>query len=154
MSREVAQNLNLKSDYHRFIPLIVALNGFKVGEIDISQRKRQFGISKYGKTGLSRTIRSLLDMISIYLLHKFSKDPFNLFGRIGILLGIVGVFILGYLTINWFQGIFIFSRPLFFLGILLVIVGVNFISLGFLAELVNYNSNSNPNSGKTAYEVY
>lgn len=141
MKIEVARKLHLKSDYHRFIPLIAMINGFRVGEVVISQKKRRFGVSKYGSSGLKRLVKSVIDMTSILFIYKFRENPFSLFGRVGFLFDFVGFVILLALTILWFLGQSIGSRPLFFLGVLLMILGTNLIGLGLLGELIVGNKN-------------
>lgn len=139
MKREVANSLNLKSDYHRFIPLIAMINGFNIGEVDILQKKRKYGRSKYGATGLFRMIKSLMDMASVVFIYKFKEKPFNLFGKAGFALMFVGIIILIYLTAIWLVGSSIGSRPLLFLGVLLLIVGTNIVGMGLLGELISAN---------------
>jgi glycosyltransferase involved in cell wall biosynthesis len=132
MTSECAKTMVLKSDYHRYLPLLAGIEGFLVGEIEITQNKRHSGDSKYGKTGLGRFMVSALDMISIYFIYKFRKEPFRIFGRIGFILILAGSVILGYLSILWFGGQYIRSRPMFFLGILLMIIGTNVLGMGLL----------------------
>lgn len=141
MKIEVARKLHLKSDFHRFIPLLVMINGFRVGELVISQKKRQFGVSKYGSSGLKRLVKSVVDMTSILFIYKFRENPFSLFGRVGFLFNFIGFIILLALTVLWFMGQSIGSRPLFFLGVLLMILGTNLIGLGLLGELIVGNKN-------------
>lgn len=143
MTREVALKLNLKTDYHRFIPLITVMNGFSVGEMIIDQKERRFGDSKYGKTGLVRAVVFIIDFLSLTFIYKFREKPFKLFGKVGLTIFGAGFIISLYLTIRWFMGYEISGRPLFFLGILLLILGVNIIGLGLLGELITYNRDNN-----------
>ena len=136
MTSECAKTLMLKSDYHRYLPLLAGIEGFLVSEIEITQNKRHSGDSKYGKTGLGRFVISMLDMLSIYFVYKFRKEPFRVFGRIGFTFIIIGLIILGYLSILWLGGQYIRGRPMFFLGILLMILGTNVLGMGLLGELV------------------
>ena len=142
MTLECAKTLKLKSDYHRYLPLLASIEGFLVGEIDINQNKRYTGNSKYGKTGLRRFIVFVLDIISIYFVYKFRKEPFRIFGRIGFFLILVGTIILAYLSVLWLMGTYINGRPMFFLGILLVMVGTNILGMGLLGELIVMHSDN------------
>lgn len=142
MNAECARSLTLKSDYHRYIPFLAMIAGYSVGEIEIIQKERKHGESKYGKTGIQRMMKSLMDIISISFIHNFRENPFSLFGRVGIALFCLGGLILGYLGFRWLQGHYIEGRPLFFVGILLTIIGINNISLGLLGELIDINTNN------------
>lgn len=143
MTCQVGEYIYLKSDYHRYMPLIAHLRGFKVGEIAVKQRKRKFGVSKYGITGFMRTWNSLSDLLSIIFIFKFALNPFSFFGKLGIFSCILGFAILIYLVILWFKGTAINSRPLFFLGILAVTTGINFLSLGLIGDLIQLNTKEN-----------
>ena len=130
---------SLKSDNCGF-GLIAHIKGFKVSEVNIGQRKRIFGISKYGITGFKRTWKSLSDLLSIIFIFKLATNPFSFFGKIGIFTSFFGVLILIYLTILWLGGEAINSRPLFFMGILGVTTGVNFLSLGLIGDLIQLSN--------------
>lgn len=140
MTSECAKTLILKSDYHRYIPLIASIEGYSVRQMEIIQKKRYSGNSKYGKTGLKRFVVSTLDMISIYFVYKFRKEPFRIFGWVGFILISIGLLILAYLSILWLMGTYINSRPMFFLGILLIIIGTNILGMGLLGELIVMHS--------------
>lgn len=140
MTSQVAKSIYLKSDYHRYMPLIAHLKGFRVGEVDIQQRPRKYGVSKYGMTGFMRTWKSFSDLLSIVFIFKLALNPFSFFGKLGLLSCTIGIFILTYLTFLWFYGQSINARPLFFLGILAITTGVNFLSLGLIGELIQLNS--------------
>lgn len=133
----VAKSLYLKSGHHRFIPLLATMNGFSVNELAIKQKRRRYGKSKYGQTGLLRGARFVNDYLTLIFIYKFSDKPFNLFGRSGIQLFILGFLICAYLTALWFKGNSIGDRPLLILGLLLLLLGVNLIGLGLLGELIS-----------------
>lgn len=133
---QVSEHLYLKSDFHRYLPLIAHLYGFSVSEYKIKQRNRKYGTSKYGMTGFKRTWKSISDLLSIIFIFKFAKNPFSFFGKIGLFSTFIGVGILLYLTIYWFQGNPINSRPLFFLGTLATTTGINLLSLGLIGDLI------------------
>jgi glycosyltransferase involved in cell wall biosynthesis len=135
--KEVIKNIKVYGELHRFLPVLAHEKGFKIGELKIKHNARKFGKSKYGKLGLRRIKNYLLDPINIILLTKYAKKPAHFFGNIGLLsFGLGSVFFL-YLTILWLLGHRpIGNRPLLFLGILLIIIGIQLISMGFLGEII------------------
>lgn len=131
--REVIENLDLYGDLYRFIPVLAASEGFRVAEIEVVHFPRKYGKSKYG---ISKFFRGFFDFFTILFLTKFKNRPLHFFGLVGGLLFLIGFLICGYLTILWFGGESIGRRPLLILGILLVIVGIQFFSTGLLGELI------------------
>ena len=131
--KEVIDDLNIYGELYRYIPVVVHAKGFRVGEIAVSHRARQFGESKYG---LERFIRGPLDLLTIMFLISFQKRPLHLFGPVGVLVGSVGLMINAYLAVLWFQGQGIGDRPLLMLGILLIIVGIQILVFGLLGEMI------------------
>jgi len=130
---------------HRYIPVIAKNSGFSnIGEKVVAHQARQFGVTKFG---YSRFINGFLDLLSISFIGKFGKRPMHFFGAIGILNTLIGIFILAYLAFSKLvmQTSNIDDRPLFFLGMLLVIVGVQLFIAGFLAELIIRNSQERNN---------
>lgn len=134
---QIAKDLYLKDDYHRFIPLIVQAMKWKVDEIDILQRQRKYWVSKYWKTGLWRWFKYVFDLISLIFILKFEYKPFYFFWKYWIVLFLIWFFVLMYLSIMWFYGQTINARPLFFLWILCIMVWVNLIWLWLLWELIS-----------------
>jgi len=140
---EAVRMINIYGGLHRFIPILVKNNGFNVSEIVVNHRKRKHGQSKYTK---SRIFHGFFDLISLMFFKKYLTRPLHLFGSLGLLLFMLGIIINVYLTVNWFNGIWItpFKNPLFFLGLLLLIIGIQFFSIGLVCELiVNINKNKN-----------
>ena len=140
---EVVRDLHLYGELHRFIPELVNFAGFTMSEVPVNHRARVAGTSKYG---LSRTFRVILDLFTIHFLRKYGDRPMQLFGRWGIILFALGALIGGYLTalklwagitggIAGFNAMTIGDRPLLLLSVLLVIIGVQFIVMGLIAEL-------------------
>jgi glycosyltransferase involved in cell wall biosynthesis len=130
---EVVKPLRLYGEMHRFIPAIASEVGVKIAEQVVDHRPRQFGQSKYG---LSRTIRVVLDLVTVKFLLRYSTRPLQIFGLVGLLCGSLGVLItawLGYVRLIQGQGIG--HRPLLLLGILLVFGGLQFLTIGLLAEM-------------------
>ncbi len=136
----VIQNIEVYGEMHRYIPVIAKWSGFKkIGEKVVQHQARKYGSTKFG---LIRFINGPLDLASIMFVGKFGKRPMHFFGAVGILFTLIGFGILGYLTIMKF--IFavggIDDRPLFFFGILMLILGVQLFIAGFLAELITRNA--------------
>ena len=139
--KRVTKTLNIYGGLHRFIPYLAVSNGFSVTEIVVNHRARQFGESKYGG---SRMLKGFFDFLSVAFITKYSKRPLHIFGFIGFLLFLVGLIINIYLTMNWWYGTPLTNRPLLFLGVLLIILGIQIFSMGFIAELlVNHITNKN-----------
>ncbi len=140
---EVVEDMNLYGELHRFIPELVNFAGFTMSEVPVNHRARVAGQSKYG---LSRTFRVILDLFTIHFLRKYGDRPMQLFGRWGIILFALGALIGGYLAglklwagitggMAGFNAMQIGDRPLLLLAVLLVILGVQFVVMGLLAEL-------------------
>jgi glycosyltransferase involved in cell wall biosynthesis len=130
---EVIKTVNLYGDMHRFIPAFASWMGVKVAEVPVKDRARQFGESKYG---FSRTFRVFLDLFTLSFLLSFQGKPMRLFGGMGVATGAIGVLILAYLLfIKIFEGALLSNRPILWLGVMLVILGVQFIFFGLLAEM-------------------
>ncbi len=132
--REVVENLRLYGEMHRFIPAIASWMGISLAEVETHHRPRRFGRSKYG---LARTLRVLLDLITVKFLLSFATKPIQVFGLLGLFSAGLGVLIEAYLTaLKLFQGAQIGGRPLLFVGILLILVGVQLIMMGLLGEML------------------
>ncbi len=132
-SQEAAKSLILYGGMHRFIPLLVHEQGFRVTEVAVEHDKRKFGKSKYG---FSKIWKDLPDIFTMLFLSKYSKRPFHFFGVVGAFLLLLGVAILGYLTYLRILGETIGNRPLLFFGMLLVISGFQLFFTGFLSDLI------------------
>jgi glycosyltransferase involved in cell wall biosynthesis len=131
--REVIKNIKLYGEMHRFIPAIASGMGISFTEIKVNHRPRRFGTSKYG---ISRTIRVILDLITVKFLLSYATRPIQVFGLLGFVSGSVGFLIALVMTIQrQFFGVPLADRPLLFLAILLIFVGIQFVSLGLIAEL-------------------
>ncbi len=131
--QEVAKNIRLYGELHRFIPAVASWMGVSIAEMPVNHRSRKFGRSKYG---ISRTIRVLLDLITVKFLLTYSTRPIHVFGLWGILSGLAGFALAGYLTIQrLFFGVPLANRPILLLAILLIFIGIQFISMGLLGEL-------------------
>ena len=133
----ILKEVRLYGEMHRFIPAWMAtkIPPDKIKQIEVDHHPRLAGVSKYG---ISRTFRVFVDLISVYFFMRFFNRPGHFFGLIGLILGLIGTAILTYLvTIKLFYGIDIGDRPLLLAGTLLVVVGVQFISLGVIGEILS-----------------
>ena len=131
---EVVKTVKVYGELHRYIPVLAKLAGFRVSELIVNHRPREFGKTKFGA---SRFLKGFFDLATVMFLGKFDRNPLHFFGILGGVLFLAGLVINGYLTIQWFGGVWIGNRPILFLGILLMIVGIQFISLGLLAEMIS-----------------
>ena len=132
--RDVVKNLKLYGEMHRFIPAVASWYGVRSAEVETTHHPRLRGKSKYG---ISRTIKVLLDLVTVKFLQSFSTKPIQFFGPVGLFFGFAGMGISLYLTAaKIFKGIDIGGRPLLLLGALLIIVGIQFIGMGLLGEMI------------------
>lgn len=131
--RNVTRNLELYGEMHRYTPVLAAQQGFSVGEKVVNHRPRKYGKTKYGFT---RFFRGFSDLLTVLFLHKYSHRPLHFFGGIGTFLTLIGFGISVYMTVLWFGGESIGRRPMLLLGVLLLVVGFQFISLGLLGEML------------------
>jgi glycosyltransferase involved in cell wall biosynthesis len=130
---EVVKPLRLYGEMHRFIPAIASEYGVSVAEMVVNHRARTQGHSKYG---LSRTVRVVLDLLTVKFLLRYSTRPLQIFGLLGLIMGSVGAIVLAYLSyLRLFGHQALSDRPLLLFGILLVFTGVQLLSVGLLAEL-------------------
>jgi len=133
----VAKELKIYGDLYRYIPLLAHQAGFRVGEKVVQHHPRKYGHSKYT---VGKFYRGFLDFLTILFTAKYIRRPLHLFGVWGILSFIIGIAIDGYLSVEWFLGLTsISNRPLFLVGFLFIIIGVQFISLGLLGEMISRN---------------
>jgi glycosyltransferase involved in cell wall biosynthesis len=132
--REVVEHLHLYGEMHRFVPAIASWMGISLAEVETHHRPRRFGRSKYG---ITRTLRVVLDLITVKFLLSFATKPIQFFGLLGFFAAGVGIAIGAYLTaLKLAFGAQIGGRPLLFLGILLILVGVQLLVMGLLGEML------------------
>jgi glycosyltransferase involved in cell wall biosynthesis len=132
--RDVIKNLKLYGEMHRFIPAVASWYGVRIAEVETVHHARLHGKSKYG---ISRTVKVVLDLITVKFLQSFSTKPIQFFGPVGVLSGLLGFLILFYLSFDKiFGGRDIGGRPLLLLGALLIIVGIQLIGMGLLGEML------------------
>ncbi|MGZ4256718.1 MAG: glycosyltransferase family 2 protein [Gaiellaceae bacterium] len=130
---EVVKELRLYGELHRFIPVLAHYRGHRIAELPVNHRPREHGRSRYG---VERYLRGFLDLLTVSFIGRYRHRPLHLFGGLGLALGALGFAILVYLTILKIGGHAIGERPLLTLGVLLVVVGLQFFSLGLISELI------------------
>ncbi len=141
--REVTKNIQLFGELHRFIPILAHAEGFTVGEIAVNHHPREHGVSKYGS---KRFLKGLLDLITVVIMARYMRRPAHFFGGLGLASGTSGFGILAWLSFaKIVLGESISGRPLFFLGILLMLLGAQLLSIGLIAEMITRQTK--PNSG-------
>jgi len=130
---QCVRELRVYGGFHRFLPVLAHDRGFRVEELVVQHRARQFGKSKYGS---SRFFEGLLDLPTVLLLTRYRTRPLHFFGLPGALVALLGIVILSYLTLLWFKGEPVGTRPLLTLGVLLTITGIQILCVGLVAEVV------------------
>jgi dolichol-phosphate mannosyltransferase len=130
---EVVRGLRIYGELHRFIPVLAHYRGFRVAELPVNHRPREHGRSRYG---MERYLRGFLDLLTVTFMGRYRHRPLHLFGGLGLALGGAGSLVLLYLAAVKLSGEAIGHRPLLTLGVLLVVVGMQFLSLGLLSELI------------------
>jgi glycosyltransferase involved in cell wall biosynthesis len=137
---EAIQSVEIYGELHRYIPVLLAAEGFTTTEIPVQHHRRTHGVSKYG---WKRLFKGGLDLLTVVVLTRYLKRPGHFFGGMGLVSGLLGFSILAWLSIDKIIfGSSIGNRPLLQLGILLLILGVQLISTGLIGELIQFNSKS------------
>ena len=131
--KDIAKNLGLYGELHRFIPVLAQLQGAKMTEMAVKHHSRRFGKSKYG---LGRTFKVLSDLVLVVFFQKYLQRPMHLFGAVGLITFLIGMLINFYLLILKILGEEIGGRPLLVLGITLVLGGIQLVTIGIVAELI------------------
>ena len=140
--RQIFEEVQLYGEMHRFVPVLAAARGWRVDEITVGHRARQFGHSKYG---VRRILKGFLDLLTVYFLTGYSNRPQHLLGTIGLLSFMLGGLGIGYLTIQWgisrldelaANDLHLHQRAVFYYSITALLLGAQFLSIGFLAEMM------------------
>jgi len=131
--REVIKEIPVYGELHRYLPVLAHRRGYSVGEIIVQHHPRKHGTTKYG---LRRFFDGFFDLLTVLFLTRYKQKPLHLFGLFGLISFFFGFLISAYLTILWFEGHGIGNRPLLFLGILLIIVGMQSFSIGLIGEMI------------------
>lgn len=135
--RQVIEEIRVYGEMHRYIPVLASYRGFRVGEVSVQHQARRYGKSKYGA---GRFFGGFFDLLTVIMLTRYNSKPLHVFGILGLVLLAIGFAIEAYLSVGWFFGRWIEDRPAFMLGILLLIMGVQFIFFGLLAEMIAYSA--------------
>jgi glycosyltransferase involved in cell wall biosynthesis len=143
---EVFEHVHLYGERHRFVPVLAHHLGFSVTELPVNHRPRMNGSSRFG---IERYLRAPFDLLTIVFMGRYRYRPLHLFGGVGLIASLAGVAILGYLTIDKIGGAGIGGRPLLLLGVLLVVVGIQFLSLGLIGEMLTSQHEEKVQAGGT-----
>jgi len=136
--KNVVKNISVYGELHRYVPVLAHWQGYTVAEVPVKHHPRRFGKTKFG---ISRFFKGFIDLVTVVFVTRYVKRPMHLFGFLGALSFIAGFAVNGYLSYEWFVNHQMLSnRPMLFLGILLIIVGVQFFTTGLLGELMVHNS--------------
>jgi len=130
--REIAEELNLYGELHRFIPVIAKMQGARITQVDVKHHPRKFGKSKYG---IGRTFRVLSDLVLMLFFRRYIQKPMHLFGTIGFISLGIGIIINLYLLVLKIMGHDIWGKPLLILGLIFLLGGIQLITIGILAEI-------------------
>jgi glycosyltransferase involved in cell wall biosynthesis len=134
---DVVKSVNVYGELHRYIPALAHWAGFRVGETIVNHRPRRYGKTKFG---MARYSRGFLDLLTVVFTTRYFSRPLHLFGGWGILSALAGMIISGWLVYEkYMNGMPLSNRPLFIVGLIMVIVGVQFVSMGLLGELITKN---------------
>jgi dolichol-phosphate mannosyltransferase len=145
MNGEVLAHLNMYGEMHRYLPPLAEFAGFHTAEVDVHHRERHAGTSKFGR---SRFWRGFFDLVTVKFLTTYNARPFHLIGAAGFVTGAVGSALLVWMGIVWLTGGPIGTRPALLIGVLLVVVAVQLVLVGLLAELVVYEGQRTREAGR------
>lgn len=142
--REVIEQIKVYGQMHRFLPVLAKMEGFTISEVKVKHHPRRHGQTKFGA---SRFLYGFLDLLTVMYTTRYTRRPLHLFGTMGVVSLIIGTIINSFLTVRWFMGYPIGNRPLFFLGILLIILGVQMFSIGLLGEMITRQGDTEAERG-------
>lgn len=132
--REVTKSVNVYGELHRYIPALAHWQGYKIGEVVVQHRARKYGKTKFG---MGRFFKGFLDLLTVLFTTRYISRPLHLFGVWGMISTFAGLCIDGYLVEEWILGkTSLSNRPLFLVGLILIIVGIQFVSIGLLGEMI------------------
>ena len=143
--REAGRSLRIYGELHRYLPVMAHVHGFRVTEIPVRHHARQHGVTKFGR---DRFLNGIFDLLTVLFISRRRHSPLHFFGRIGFAFGVAGFLISLYFLAIWIGGAGLHMRPLMLLGIALLLVAMQFFSLGLLAELLVASSDEN-----TIYQI-
>jgi glycosyltransferase involved in cell wall biosynthesis len=135
--REVLEQVPVYGELHRYIPVLASRRGFRIGELAVRHHPRRSGVSKYG---WDRFYKGLLDLLTVLFITKYTRRPLHLFGAFGLLAFTAGFAIDAYLAVRWLAGESLSDRPLLILGVLLMLLGLQVLTTGLLAEMMTHKT--------------
>jgi len=135
--KDVAKSINVHGELHRYMPVLAKWQGFSITESVVKHYPRRYGETKFG---ISRFFKGFIDLITVTFSTRYINRPLHFFGFFGAVAFLAGFAVLGYLTVLWLQGQPLSNRPMIFLGMLLIIVGVQLFSIGLLGEMLVHNT--------------
>ncbi|GBD88784.1 undecaprenyl-phosphate 4-deoxy-4-formamido-L-arabinose transferase [bacterium BMS3Abin03] len=135
--KDVVKNIRVYGELHRYIPVLAKWQGFTITEVPVQHHPRRYGKTKFG---ISRFFKGFIDLITVIFSTRYIKRPMHFFGFLGAISFFVGFIVLGYLTYLWINGQPLSNRPMLFLGMLLIIVGVQFFAVGLLGEMLVHSA--------------
>jgi glycosyltransferase involved in cell wall biosynthesis len=130
---DVVKSVRVYGEMHRYIPVLAKMAGFSVGELVVQHHPRKYGSTKFG---LSRFYKGFLDLLTVYFVTKYTQRPLHIFGSLGTIMLLIGLAINIWMTVEWSLGYPVGDRPMLLLGILLMLMGIQLISTGLLAEMI------------------
>ena len=142
---EVTRDVRIYGELHRFLPVLAHYRGYGVAELPVNHRPRRHGRSRYG---IERYLRAFLDLLTVSFIERYRYRPLHLFGNLGLMLAAAGGTILAYLTVLKIGGAGIGQRPLLLLGVLLVVVGIQLLSLGLVGEMLTSQNEARTSAGE------
>ena len=143
--KSVVKSISVHGELHRYIPVLADWKGFKISEVVVKHHPRRYGKTKFG---ISRFFKGFIDLITVIFTTRYIKRPLHFFGMLGVISFLIGFVIDAYLSILWLlDKIHLSNRPLLFLGTVLIIVGVQFFSLGLIGEMLAHNSKKEDDYG-------
>ncbi len=133
---EVVKAVNIYGEMHRYIPVLAKMAGFTVTELVVQHHPRKYGKTKFG---MSRFFKGFLDLLTVIFTSRYTQRPLHVFGTMGSIMLFAGFFINAWLSVEWLMGNPVGNRPMLLLGILLMLLGIQLISTGLLAEMITKN---------------
>jgi|WetSurMetagenome_2_1015567.scaffolds.fasta_scaffold00022_16 glycosyltransferase involved in cell wall biosynthesis len=135
-----AKSLDIYGERHRYLPVLAAWNGYRVTEMAVPHHPRKFGKSKYG---FGRGLKGIFDLLTLLFLRKYMKNPLHFFGLVGLVFALLGTAVLAYFGIEWIITRQMHIRPLVLLSTVAIIMGIQFISIGLIGEMITHSAPKN-----------
>ena len=143
--KEVVKDVEVHGELHRYIPVLADWKGYKVSEVVVKHHPRRYGKTKFG---ISRFFKGFIDLVTVIFTTRYIRRPLHFFGLLGAITFLAGFMIDAYLTILWFlHEVNLSNRPILYLGTVLIIVGVQFFSLGLIGEMLVHNDTTEDDYG-------